>query len=201
MKKLMCVVIFMLGFSLFFSNISLAESELVLQSQLEKRVDELIKIVKFGQVSSDYEPNKIDAVIGLGLLKDPQCVDILIEYLEYSDTAHFRHQIIKSLGWIGDKRALPILINVLKNDDYTHARSAAASALGDMGGGEEVIAALEEAYNSDEDMYVRNHVAESLEKITGKSYENQTDEIMREIKKDINKDVEKYLDKTKETSN
>ncbi|MCK4518621.1 MAG: HEAT repeat domain-containing protein [Candidatus Omnitrophica bacterium] len=185
MKKLMCVVILILGFGLFFSNISLAESELILQSQLDKKVDELIKILKYGKEISVYEPNKIDAVIALGLLKDPRCVDILIEYLENSDNDHLCHQIIRSLGWIGDKRALPILIDILKDDNYVHARGMAALALGDIGGGQKVITALEEAYNSDTDMYVRDYAAESLNKITGKSYQNQTDEIMQEIKKDI----------------
>jgi hypothetical protein len=183
MKKIIFLIIFLAGINLIIGGISFSEDKSVSQSRLDEKVDEMIKILKFEPELSVYRPNKIDAVITLGLLRSSRCVDILIEYLENSNSDHLRSQIIKSLGWIGDEKAVPALIDALKNDNYNHARSVAARALGDMGDSQEIITALEEAYNKDEDGYIRIYAAKSLEKITGKSYlediEKELDKIMR----------------------
>jgi len=193
MKKLLLFIIVVMGFSLLVSGISIAESELDSPSQLDEKIDELIKILKFGEDVSVYEPSKQDAVIALGLMKDPRCVDVLIEYLENISLDSLRIQIITSLGWIGDKKALPVLIDILENDDYAHARCTAALALGDIGGGQVVIDALEKAYNNDNDSYVRMYAGMSLEKITGKSYEIETSEIVDKINEGIQENLnEKY---------
>jgi len=181
MKKLLLFIIVVVGFSLLVSGIFIFERKLDSPSQLDEKVDELIKILKYGQEISAYEPEKGDAVVALGLLKDPRCVDVLIEYLENISLDSLRQQIVTSLGWIGDERAIPVLIKILENDNYDHSRCAAALALGDIGGGQEVVVALEKAYDNDEDVYVRDYAAESLEKITGKSYQSETNEIVDKI--------------------
>lgn len=104
------------------------------------------------------------AIISLGMLKDPGAVDILgkiaIRWEPFADTQDAKREAIKALGIIGDLKAVPYLTNVLFKKAWfgkktnEEVRSLAAYALG-MIGGEEAFGAIEHVgKNSEGELYI-----------------------------------------------
>ncbi len=104
------------------------------------------------------------AIISLGMLKDPGAVDILgkiaVRWEPFADTQDAKREAIKALGIIGDLKAVPYLTNVLFKKAWfgkktnEEVRSLAAYALG-MIGGEEAFGAIEHVgKNSEGELYI-----------------------------------------------
>ncbi len=104
------------------------------------------------------------AIISLGMLKDPGAIDILgkiaIRWEPFADTQDAKREAIKALGIIGDPRAVPYLTNVLFKKAWfgkktnEEVRSLAAYSLG-MIGGEDAFGAIEQVgKNSEGELYI-----------------------------------------------
>jgi HEAT repeat protein len=96
------------------------------------------------------------AIISLGMLRDPEAVDVLGEIAvkrdTFSDYFEQRKEAVKALGIIGDQRGVPFLTRLLfkrvwfGKRDHEELCSLAVIALGKIGG-YEALEAIERAYN------------------------------------------------------
>jgi len=104
------------------------------------------------------------AIISLGMLKDPGAIDILgriaIKWEPFADTQDTKREAIKALGIIGDTRAVPYLTNVLFKKAWfgkktnEEVRSLAAYSLGMIGGDEAFDAIAKVEKSSEGELYI-----------------------------------------------
>lgn len=105
----------------------------------------------------------IQAIISLGMLRDPAAIDslgrIALKWEPFTENQEPRKEAIKALGIIGDKRAVPYLANVISKKTWFNkkenedARALAANSLG-LIGGTEAYGAIEKAFrHSEGDLY------------------------------------------------
>jgi HEAT repeat protein len=96
------------------------------------------------------------SIISLGMLKDPDAVDVLGEIAvkrdTFSDYFELRKEAVKALGIIGDEMAVPFLTRLLfkrvwfGKKHHEEICSLAVIALGKIGG-HEALEAIARAYN------------------------------------------------------
>jgi HEAT repeat protein len=91
-----------------------------------------------------------DAATGLGLLRDHEAVDILLEELRKARSFAVQGQLITAIGTIGDQAAIPPLVEILDDRSQpTQTRAMAAVGLGMIGDLRDVpaLARLSKDYN------------------------------------------------------
>jgi len=104
---------------------------------------------------------RVTAAKALGLMKDSQSVDILIEHAGDKERS-VRQAIVLALGDLKDKKALPVLMNALKDADW-FVRAEAALALGKIGDAK-AAERLFELLN-DSDSYVKQNARKALQEL------------------------------------
>jgi len=109
------------------------------------------------------------AAEALGNIGGSDAVEPLIEALEKDgEDWEVRASVAEALGMLKDARATPSLVASLV-DMVSHVRYQAAVALGEIGGGPDVVAALESTAQYDADLTVRDAARQSLQKIRRES--------------------------------
>jgi HEAT repeat protein len=104
---------------------------------------------------------RVTAAKALGLMKDTQSVDILIEHAKDKERS-VRQAIVLALGDLKDKKALPVLMDAIKDEDW-FVRAEASLALGKIGDAK-AAERLFELLN-DSDTYVRQNARKALQEL------------------------------------
>ncbi len=102
---------------------------------------------------------KNQAIISLGMLKDPSAIDPLARIATKDKNLETKKEAIKALGFIGDRKAIPYLTKILFRKVWfgkkanEGARSMAAYSLGMIGGPEAYHAVEAASRNSGGELY------------------------------------------------